>query len=60
MDHVAHLYIFDVGGNKLRIIAAIHFNRQTLFVHDVLTHKEYDAEGWKRRELAWKKRQEQT
>lgn len=35
-------YVFDVGGNNFRVIAAIHFNRQMLFVRHVLTHKQYD------------------
>ncbi|MBW3510925.1 MULTISPECIES: type II toxin-antitoxin system HigB family toxin [Janthinobacterium] len=44
-DHVGDYYVFNIGGNKYRIIAAIHFNRQLLFIREVLTHKEYDA--WK-------------
>jgi mRNA interferase HigB len=35
-------YVFNVGGNKFRLVAAIHFNTQMLFVRHVLTHKEYD------------------
>ena len=35
-------YVFDVGGNNVRIVAAIHFNRQMLFVRHVFTHKQYD------------------
>jgi len=44
-DRVANYYVFNIGGNKYRIIAAIHFNRQLLYVRNVYTHKEYDA--WK-------------
>ena len=40
--------IFDIGGNKFRLIAAIHYNTQKLFVLRVLTHKEYDTDLWKR------------
>lgn len=39
--------IFDIGGNKFRLIAAIHYNTGKVFVLRVLTHKEYDAERWK-------------
>ena len=39
--------IFDVGGNKYRLIAAAHYRRQIVFVLRVLTHKEYDAGRWK-------------
>jgi mRNA interferase HigB len=35
-------YVFDVGGNNVRVIAAIHFNRQMLFVRHVFTHEAYD------------------
>jgi len=41
-------YVFDIGGNKYRLVAAIHFNTQKLFVRHVLTHPEYDAGGWKK------------
>ncbi len=41
-------YVFNVGGNKYRLIAAIHFNTQRLFVRQIVTHSEYDTERWKR------------
>ena len=41
-DKVGDKYVFDVGGNKLRLIAAIHFTHERVFVRAVLTHKEYD------------------
>ncbi len=41
-------YVFDIGGNKYRLIAAIHFNTQKLFVRHILTHADYDAERWKK------------
>jgi mRNA interferase HigB len=40
-------YIFDVGGNKLRIITNIHFDRRKFYIRHVLTHKEYDKQNWK-------------
>lgn len=40
-------YVFNIGGNKYRLIAAIHFNTQRLFVRHILTHAEYDTERWK-------------
>ncbi|MDR2875399.1 MAG: type II toxin-antitoxin system HigB family toxin [Methylobacillus sp.] len=45
VDRVGDYYVFDIGGNKFRLIAAIHFNRQMLFVRHIFTHKEYDK--WK-------------
>jgi mRNA interferase HigB len=41
-------YVFNIGGNKYRMIAAIHFNTQKLFVRHILTHAEYDTERWKK------------
>jgi len=46
-DKVGDKYVFDVGGNKLRLIAAIHFNTARVFVRAVLTHKQYDTGDWK-------------
>ncbi|MFI5379061.1 MAG: type II toxin-antitoxin system HigB family toxin [Tepidisphaerales bacterium] len=39
--------VFNVGGNKYRLLAAIHYNRQKLFVLAMLTHGEYSTGGWK-------------
>lgn len=50
VDKVGPLYVFDVGGNKLRLIAALHFNTGKVFVRLVLTHAEYDIAQWKRKE----------
>ncbi|MFP3179201.1 MAG: type II toxin-antitoxin system HigB family toxin [Paraburkholderia sp.] len=44
-DRVGDFYVFDIGGNKFRLIAAVHFNVQKLYVRHVMTHKEYDK--WK-------------
>jgi len=41
-------YVLNVGGNKYRLIAAIHFNTQILFVRHILTHSEYDTGKWKK------------
>ena len=40
--------VFDIGGNKYRIIALIDYARQTVLVTHVLDHKEYDKANWKR------------
>ena len=50
VDKVGPFYVFDIGGNKLRLIAAIHFNTGRVFIRYVLTHTEYDRETWKRKE----------
>jgi mRNA interferase HigB len=46
-DLVGRFVVFDIGGNKFRLIAVIHFNRAKLYVRHVLTHAEYDEEKWK-------------
>jgi mRNA interferase HigB len=46
-DQVGKLTVFNVGGNKVRLIAAIHYNRRKIYVRAVLTHKEYDEQRWK-------------
>jgi len=39
--------VFNIGGNKYRLIAAIHYNRQRVYVLRILTHAEYDKDRWK-------------
>jgi mRNA interferase HigB len=39
--------IFDVGGNKYRIIAKIATGIKAVFIRAVLTHAEYDENRWK-------------
>ena len=41
--------IFDVGGNRYRICAVIHYDKQRLYVRDVMTHTEYDRSAWRKR-----------
>jgi mRNA interferase HigB len=43
-----NFYVFDIGGNKYRLIAAIHFNTQRLFVRHILTRSDYGTERWKK------------
>lgn len=47
VDLVGKCYVFNVGGNKYRVITHIHFNRQMVFIRFVLTHSEYDKDKWK-------------
>jgi mRNA interferase HigB len=46
-DRYKKFVIFDIGGNKYRLIAAIHYNRGVVYVRHVLTHAEYDRGKWK-------------
>jgi len=47
-DLVGDKVVFNIGGNKYRLIAAIHFNRGKLYIREILTHAEYDKGGWKK------------
>jgi mRNA interferase HigB len=46
-DQVGKLTVFNVGGNNIRLIAAIHYNRKKIYIRAVLTHAEYDEHRWK-------------
>lgn len=36
-DKVGKLIVFNIGGNKYRLIAAIHFNRHKVYIRHILT-----------------------
>jgi mRNA interferase HigB len=46
-DQVGKLTVFNIGGNKARLVTAIHYNRRKVYIRDVLTHIEYDKGKWK-------------
>jgi mRNA interferase HigB len=46
-DKVGKLTVFNIGGNKVRLIAAIHYNRKKVYIREVLLHSEYDKNQWK-------------
>jgi mRNA interferase HigB len=46
-DLVGDLMVFNIGGNKYRLMASIHFNRGKVYVRQILTHRDYDKGGWK-------------
>jgi len=52
-DYVAPYTVFDVGGNNFRVIAAIHYNGQRLYIRFVFTHAEYD--NWNKQHRSMKK-----
>lgn len=41
VDKAGDYFVFNVAGNSYRVIAAIHFNTQILYVRAVMTHAEY-------------------
>jgi mRNA interferase HigB len=46
-DQVGKCVVFNIGGNKYRLIAIVSPNWRKLYVRFVLTHREYDRENWK-------------
>ena len=36
-------YVFDIGGNKYRLIGMIHFKKRTVYIRRILTHEEYTS-----------------
>lgn len=39
--------VFNIGGNKYRLIAAVHYHTQIVYAMLFMTHAEYDKERWK-------------
>lgn len=39
--------VFDIAGNRFRLIAAVHYNTALVFALRFMTHAEYDKEKWK-------------
>lgn len=39
--------VFNVGGNKYRLVTAIHYNVQRVYVLKLMTHAEYGKGKWK-------------
>ena len=46
-DKVGRCTVFNIGGNKYRLIARVNYKYQAVFVGFVLTHEEYDLNKWK-------------
>ncbi|MBK8534181.1 MAG: type II toxin-antitoxin system HigB family toxin [Candidatus Competibacteraceae bacterium] len=47
-DQVGKLTVFNVGGNKVRLVAAVHYNRRKVYIRAVLTHSDYDQNRWRK------------
>ena len=47
-DWVDRLVVFNIGGNKYRLVADIRFERALVFVKAILTHRNYDKGAWKK------------
>jgi len=44
---VGNCVVFNIGGNKYRLVTRVLYRSQKVFVLKVMTHKEYDENKWK-------------
>lgn len=47
-DKVGSHHVFNIGGNKIRLIAIIHYQAKRVYIREVLDHDDYDKGKWKR------------
>jgi mRNA interferase HigB len=40
--------VFNIAGNKFRLIVAIHYNRKKVYIRHALTHAEYSRGHWRK------------
>jgi mRNA interferase HigB len=45
-DLVGNCTVFNIGGNKFRLIARVFYRSHKVYVLKVMTHAEYDREDW--------------
>jgi mRNA interferase HigB len=46
-EAVSNFTVFNIKGNKYRLIASINYEKQVIYIKYVLTHAEYDKDKWK-------------
>lgn len=44
---VGNCVVFNIGGNKYRLVTRILYPSQKIFILKVMTHAEYDDDKWK-------------
>lgn len=47
-DMIGTLAIFNIGGNKYRLIVRMIFRSKRIYIKELLTHAQYDKEKWKK------------
>jgi len=47
-DGAGRYTIFNIKGNAYRLIAEIYYESRVVLIRAVLTHADYDKEGWKK------------
>lgn len=46
-EAVGNFTVFNIKGNKYRLIVSIDYEKQLIYIKYALTHAEYDKEQWK-------------
>jgi mRNA interferase HigB len=45
---VGNCIVFNIGGNKYRLVIRVLYPSQKVFILKVMTHDEYDEDNWKK------------
>jgi mRNA interferase HigB len=48
-EAVGKVTVFDIKGNDYRLITAMHYNTQVVFIREVMTHADYSKNEWQKR-----------
>lgn len=46
-DQVGKLTVFNIGGNRFRLVTYIVYAKKRIYIRDILTHTDYDRGRWK-------------
>ncbi len=46
-SHVGNCVVFNIAGNKYRLIARVLYSSHKVFILKVMTHRDYDSGKWK-------------
>jgi mRNA interferase HigB len=46
-EAVGNFTVFNIKGNRYRLIVSINYSRQLIYFKYFLTHAEYDKDSWK-------------
>ncbi len=47
VDKVGDYHVFDIGGNKLRLIAVVMYRARRVYIRHVMDHQEYSRGNWR-------------
>ena len=46
-DKVGRFHVFDIGGNKIRLIAIVQYKFKKLYIQSIMDHTEYGKGKWR-------------